>query len=61
MDPSEPTWRMASRSADNGGNCVEVASVLGTVVIRDSKNPSGANLLINCDEARALSECIKDS
>ncbi len=32
-------WRKSNRSV-NGGNCVEVASVGVTVVVRDSVNPS---------------------
>jgi hypothetical protein len=36
------SWRKSSRSAGNGGNCVEVADNLpGMVVVRDSKDKSG--------------------
>ncbi|MEU9837554.1 DUF397 domain-containing protein [Streptosporangium sp. NPDC048047] len=46
MDLSAAVWRKSSRSSDNGGQCVEVASNLpGAVAIRDSKNPSGPALL----------------
>jgi hypothetical protein len=35
-------WRKSTRSGDNGGNCVEVASNLpGVVAVRDSKDPAG--------------------
>ncbi len=30
-------WRKASRSASNGGDCVEVANIDGTVLVRDTK------------------------
>jgi hypothetical protein len=33
-------WRKAKRSMSNG-NCVEVASLAGSVKIRDSKDPYG--------------------
>lgn len=33
-------WRKSKRSM-NGGNCVEVASKTGTVIVRDSKNLDG--------------------
>ncbi|MFD6663883.1 DUF397 domain-containing protein [Micromonospora chalcea] len=35
-------WRKSTRSGDNGGDCVEVATNLpGVVAVRDSKDPSG--------------------
>jgi hypothetical protein len=46
MDLSGATWRKASYSTGNGGNCVEIASNLpGTVAVRDSKDPAGPALL----------------
>ena len=41
--PATPlTWR---RACDNSsGNCVEVASVSGGVLVRDSKHPDGPRL-----------------
>lgn len=32
------TWRKASYSSGNGGNCVEAGSVPGAVVVRDTKD-----------------------
>ncbi|MFF5218004.1 DUF397 domain-containing protein [Micromonospora sp. NPDC000442] len=38
-------WRKSTRSGDNGGNCVEVATNLpGLVAVRDSKDPTGPTL-----------------
>jgi hypothetical protein len=46
MDLSGATWRKATYSTGNGGNCVEVASNLpGVVAVRDSKDPAGPALL----------------
>ncbi|GAA1577284.1 hypothetical protein GCM10009678_69950 [Actinomadura kijaniata] len=52
-------WRKSSRSGSNGGDCVEAASTPDAVAIRDSKSPGDGPLLINREEARALSERIK--
>ncbi|MEE6260012.1 DUF397 domain-containing protein [Plantactinospora sonchi] len=42
MTTQRPSWRKASRSGQNGGNCVEVADNLpGRVLVRDSKDQSG--------------------
>ncbi|KAF4407091.1 MULTISPECIES: DUF397 domain-containing protein [Streptomyces] len=37
----EAAWFKSSYSTGNGGECVEVAAILGRVLVRDSKNPSG--------------------
>lgn len=34
---SRAAWRKSSRSANNGGNCVEVAAPAASVLVRDSK------------------------
>ncbi|HEU5029281.1 MAG TPA: DUF397 domain-containing protein, partial [Spirillospora sp.] len=44
MDLTTATWRKASRSASNGGECVEVADFAGVVAVRDSKDPDGPKL-----------------
>lgn len=41
----ELAWRKARRSAGNGA-CVEVASVPGSVFVRDSKSPERATLVL---------------
>ncbi|MFC9969990.1 DUF397 domain-containing protein [Spirillospora sp. NPDC127200] len=61
MDLSKATWRKASRSTANGGNCVEVASVPGTVAIRDSKDPSGPRLLIDRTTFGRFANSLKNS
>lgn len=53
-------WRKSSRSGDNGGNCVEVASNLpGIVAVRDSKNPNGPALVFTPGEWRAFLSGVK--
>ncbi|RKS79683.1 uncharacterized protein DUF397 [Actinomadura pelletieri DSM 43383] len=46
MDLSDAKWRKSTRSASNGGDCVELADVAGVVAVRDSKNPDGPVLLL---------------
>lgn len=48
-DLSQAVWRKSTRSGGNGGNCVEVASNLPVVAIRDSKNPDGPKLTFSPD------------
>ncbi|KJK44425.1 hypothetical protein UK23_29430 [Lentzea aerocolonigenes] len=43
-DLSTATWRKASRSGGNGGQCVELALVGDRTFTRDSKNVGGAVL-----------------
>ncbi|WP_121433392.1 DUF397 domain-containing protein [Actinomadura pelletieri] len=61
MDLSSVTWRKARKTTENGGNCVEIASVSGTIAIRDSKNPDGPRLTINHNDFRRLIKTIKNA
>ncbi|WP_173097088.1 DUF397 domain-containing protein [Actinomadura verrucosospora] len=38
-------WRKSSYTTSNGGECVELALVPGTVAVRDSKDPEGPKLV----------------
>ncbi|HSA53104.1 MAG TPA: DUF397 domain-containing protein [Yinghuangia sp.] len=42
----ELNWRKSSYSDDQGGACVEVAAVQGTLQVRDSKVKTGPRLAI---------------
>lgn len=46
MQLSDRLWRKSSHSTNNGGNCIELASTLDTVAVRDSKDPEGPRLLV---------------
>ncbi|MFF0312656.1 DUF397 domain-containing protein [Streptosporangium sp. NPDC004379] len=60
VDLSAAVWRKSSRSSDNGGQCVEVASNLpGTVAVRDSKDPAGSALLFAPAVWRSFIEEVK--
>jgi hypothetical protein len=38
------TWRKSSYSGANGGQCAEVGTAPGAVLVRDSKDPDGPRL-----------------
>ena len=44
-DLTNAVWKKSSRSADNGGACVEVAFVEDMIAVRDSKKPEGPVLI----------------
>jgi hypothetical protein len=54
------TWRKATRSNANGGNCVEVARGQGTIFARDSKNPDGPRLRFTPAEWREFLTRMKE-
>ncbi|WP_424536293.1 DUF397 domain-containing protein [Sphaerisporangium viridialbum] len=61
-DLSKARWRKSSRSGNNGGECVEVATNLPEVVaLRDSKNPTGPVLLLTPSGWRAFLSGVKGS
>jgi Domain of unknown function (DUF397) len=56
-DLSRAVWQKSSRSGGNGGQCVEVARNLPSVVaVRDSKDPDGGMLIVSRDEWRGFIE-----
>ncbi|RAY16857.1 DUF397 domain-containing protein [Actinomadura craniellae] len=57
-DLSRAVWRKSSHS--NGqGECVQVASAMGVVAIRDSKNPGGPHIAVLADEWNAFLAAVK--
>ncbi|WP_406079661.1 DUF397 domain-containing protein [Micromonospora sp. NBC_00858] len=49
-DLTHALWHKSTRSGDNGGNCVEVATNLpGVVAVRDSKHVAGPSLAFTPD------------
>ncbi|GAA1262968.1 DUF397 domain-containing protein [Sphaerisporangium rubeum] len=60
MDLSIAVWRKSSFSGGNGGQCVEVAGNLPSVVaIRDSKFPDGPTLVFSPSEWRSFVASLK--
>jgi hypothetical protein len=60
MNLTSARWRKSRYSANNGGECVEVARDLpGAVVVRDSKDPGGPKLVVTPDAWRAFTASVK--
>jgi hypothetical protein len=57
-DLSCAVWRKSRRSGQNG-DCVEIATVAGTIAVRDSKQPSGPTLTFSLNDWRAFADQIK--
>jgi uncharacterized protein DUF397 len=53
MEDQIKTWRKSSYSGNGGGNCVEVAS-RGGVLVRDSKDRDGAQVMVPAAGWRAF-------
>ncbi|WP_433467113.1 DUF397 domain-containing protein [Spirillospora sp. CA-128828] len=60
MDLSGAVWRKAMKSGENGGACVELASVSCVVAVRDSKDPGGPKIIVSRDEFRRFAETLKN-
>lgn len=59
-DLSHATWRKSSRSNTDGGNSVEVADNIPSVVpVRDSKAPARGALAFRADAWAAFADGIK--
>lgn len=61
MDLNHADWRKSSYSGTNGGNCVEVARNLPSLVaVRDSKDPDGPALVFTPADWEAFTATVKD-
>ena len=50
----ESNWRKSSHSGSNGGECIEVASAGGSVLVRDTTARSGPALVFTAEAWRAF-------
>ncbi|QMU75790.1 DUF397 domain-containing protein [Streptacidiphilus sp. PB12-B1b] len=54
------TWRKASYSSTNGGDCIEIGEGLRDVApVRDSKDPHGPALLFTAEAVAAFVAAVK--
>ncbi|SCK44110.1 protein of unknown function [Streptomyces sp. WMMB 714] len=49
MSTNEPAWFKSSYSGSEGDDCVEVATLPESVLLRDSKTPHGPELNLSPD------------
>ena len=56
---SESSWRKSSFSGASGGDCTEVATVPGAVLVRDSKDAEGPKLSVGTASWKAFTDLIK--
>ncbi|TDC76313.1 DUF397 domain-containing protein [Actinomadura sp. 7K507] len=54
-------WRKSSRSAHEGGECVEVADLSPVIGVRDSKDPDGPKLTFTASAWSAFAREVKRS
>ena len=53
------TWHKSSYSSDQGGNCIEVATIEKHRAIRDSKEPAGPVLGITTAQWSAFTTAVQ--
>jgi hypothetical protein len=61
MDMTRITWRKATYSSGNGGNCIEVGTADRSVAVRDSKNPEGPKLAFTSESWQAFTRTLKSN
>jgi hypothetical protein len=55
------SWRKSSYSGNNGGNCVEVATTPGAVLVRDTKDQHGPALALSAGTWRAFADRARNT
>jgi hypothetical protein len=53
------SWRKSSHSGANGGECVEVATTAGTVLVRDTRDRNGNVLSVPASAWRAFVSALR--
>ncbi|MBV9794578.1 MAG: DUF397 domain-containing protein [Actinobacteria bacterium] len=60
-DHTLTTWRKSTFSGGNGSDCVEVGRDERAVVVRDTKNRTGAVLMFGPDAWRRFAATVKNA
>lgn len=59
MENSSPAWRKSTYSGGTGGNCVEVASAPGRVLVRDTQTPETVTLSVPAQTWQAFTRSLR--
>lgn len=54
-----PAWRVSSYSGSGGGQCAQVGTAPGAVLVRDSKDPDGPRLVFGPGAWREFAARVK--
>ncbi len=58
-DSTPVLWRKSSYSG-SGNNCVEVATAVRVVLVRDSKDQAGPQLMLTAEQWHSFTAAVKD-
>lgn len=61
MDAVSNGWRKSSHSGGNGGDCIEVGTRPGMILVRDSKDTDGPKLTFDREAWSAFAAKVKRS
>ena len=59
-EQTDITWHKSTASGGGGGNCVEVAAIDGSVLVRNSRNRLGSVLSFSCQQWVAFLEGVRN-
>ena len=59
MDTIDSSWRKSSYSGTSGGNCVEMASGIGVILVRDTTNRDGYMLSLPADAWARFTDSLR--
>jgi hypothetical protein len=61
MEETDLNWRKSTYSGNGGGECIETASVAGSVLVRDTKDRTGSMLRFSPGAWRRFAGQLKRS
>jgi hypothetical protein len=59
MEDIERIWRTSSYTGNGGGNCVEVADVARSILVRDTKDRGGAAIEFTASAWQTFTDSLR--